>query len=127
MLLALAATGYERGTITPLGSTTAWPVVVDETIPGRRVSMGAGEHGRSLFVNADRLIEAFDVVKPTVPFVVRLDGTNDVAGRKLLADADLPNVHTAAEARNVAPLAPSAEPLELAPQQYAGVDNDVLV
>ncbi len=48
--LALAATGYERGTITPLGSTTAWPVVVDATIPGRRVSMGAGEHGRSLFV-----------------------------------------------------------------------------
>ncbi|MGH3706224.1 MAG: aminoacyl-tRNA deacylase, partial [Agromyces sp.] len=27
--LALAATGYERGTITPLGSTTAWPVVAD--------------------------------------------------------------------------------------------------
>ena len=58
--LALAATGYERGTITPLGSATAWPVIVDETIPGRRVSMGAGEHGRSLFVDADRLIEAFD-------------------------------------------------------------------
>jgi len=58
--LALAATGYERGTITPLGSTTAWPVVADETIAGRRVSMGAGEHGRSLFVDADRLIEAFD-------------------------------------------------------------------
>ena len=44
---------------------------------------------------AKGLIEAFDVVKPTVPFVVRLDGTNDVAGRKLLADASLPNVHTA--------------------------------
>jgi len=44
---------------------------------------------------AKGLIEAFDVVKPTVPFVVRLDGTNDVAGRQLLADADLPNVHTA--------------------------------
>jgi succinyl-CoA synthetase beta subunit len=42
------------------------------------------------------LIEAFDVVKPQVPFVVRLDGTNDVEGRKLLADADLPNVHTEA-------------------------------
>jgi succinyl-CoA synthetase beta subunit len=42
------------------------------------------------------LIEAFDVVKPTVPFVVRLDGTNDVEGRKLLADASLPNVTTAA-------------------------------
>lgn len=58
--LALAATGYERGTITPLGSTTAWPVVADASIAGRRVSMGAGEHGRSLFVDADRLIDAFD-------------------------------------------------------------------
>lgn len=67
--LALAATGYERGTITPLGSTTAWPVVVDATIPGRRVSMGAGEHGRSLFVDADALIRAFDatVADITVP------------------------------------------------------------
>ncbi len=57
---ALAATGYERGTITPLGSTTAWPVVVDESVVGRRVSMGAGEHGRSLFVDADSLIAAFE-------------------------------------------------------------------
>lgn len=58
--LALEATGYERGTITPLGSTRAWPVVVDATIPGRRVSMGAGEHGRSLFVDADALVRALD-------------------------------------------------------------------
>ena len=53
-------TGYERYTITPFGSTTAWPVVVDATIAGRRVSMGAGEHGRSLFVEADELIRALD-------------------------------------------------------------------
>ncbi len=58
--LALAATGYERGTITPLGSHTEWPVVVDEAVVGRRVSMGAGEHGRSLFVEADALIAALD-------------------------------------------------------------------
>ncbi|HYV16999.1 MAG TPA: ADP-forming succinate--CoA ligase subunit beta [Conexibacter sp.] len=45
---------------------------------------------------AKGLIEAFDLVKPTVPFVVRLDGTNDVAGRALLAEAALPNVHTEA-------------------------------
>ena len=38
------------------------------------------------------LIEAFDQIKPTVPFVVRLDGTNDKEGRALLAEADLPNV-----------------------------------
>jgi succinyl-CoA synthetase beta subunit len=42
------------------------------------------------------LIEAFEQIKPGVPFVVRLDGTNDVEGRTLLADADLPNVHTEA-------------------------------
>jgi len=42
------------------------------------------------------LIEAFDVVKPSVPFVVRLDGTNDVEGRRLLAEANLPNVHAEA-------------------------------
>jgi succinyl-CoA synthetase beta subunit len=40
------------------------------------------------------LIEAFAQIKPTVPFVVRLDGTNDVEGRQLLAEADLPNVYT---------------------------------
>src|SRR5918992_2082094 len=40
------------------------------------------------------LIEAFAQVKPTVPFVVRLDGTNDEEGRRLLAEAGLPNVHS---------------------------------
>ena len=43
---------------------------------------------------ASGLIQAFDQIKPTVPFVVRLDGTNDVEGRQLLAEANLPNVHT---------------------------------
>lgn len=45
---------------------------------------------------AKGLIEAYGIIEPTVPFVVRLDGTNDVEGRKLLADANLPNVATAA-------------------------------
>ena len=40
------------------------------------------------------LIEAFEQIKPTVPFVVRLDGTNGEEGRALLAEAQLPNVHT---------------------------------
>ncbi|MDO8184009.1 ADP-forming succinate--CoA ligase subunit beta [Conexibacter sp. JD483] len=44
---------------------------------------------------AKGLIEAYGIINPTVPFVVRLDGTNDVEGRKLLADANLPNVATA--------------------------------
>ena len=50
--LALAATGYERGTITPLGSTTAWPVVVDAThrrtpgVDGRRRARPQPVRGR---------------------------------------------------------------------------------
>ena len=39
------------------------------------------------------LIDAFERVKPDVPFVVRLDGTNDKEGRRLLAEAEQPNVH----------------------------------
>lgn len=56
--VAFEATGYERGTITPLGSSKAWPVYADASIAGRRISMGAGEHGFSAFVNADALTAA---------------------------------------------------------------------
>jgi succinyl-CoA synthetase beta subunit len=41
------------------------------------------------------LIEAFEQIKPTIPFVVRLDGTNGEEGRALLVEAALPNVHAA--------------------------------
>jgi len=44
---------------------------------------------------ANGLVAAFEQIKPTVPFVVRLDGTNDVEGRKILAEANLPNVEVA--------------------------------
>lgn len=57
--LALEATGYERGTIVPIGSSTAWPVFADERIAGTRIAMGSGAHGFSLFVDADALIEAY--------------------------------------------------------------------
>jgi len=45
---------------------------------------------------ANGLVEAFRQISPKVPFVVRLDGTNDAEGRRILAEAALPNVHTAA-------------------------------
>src|SRR5919206_1647092 len=41
---------------------------------------------------ANGLVTAFGQIDVKVPFVVRLDGTNDEEGRKILADADLPNV-----------------------------------
>jgi succinyl-CoA synthetase beta subunit len=44
---------------------------------------------------AQGLIAAFEQIKPSVPFVVRLDGTNDVEGRRLLQEAELPNVYAA--------------------------------
>lgn len=44
---------------------------------------------------ANGLIAAFADIKPDVPFVVRLDGTNDVQGRELLQEAALPGVHAA--------------------------------
>ena len=42
------------------------------------------------------LIEAFRELEPTVPFVVRLDGTNDAEGRALLREADLPGLYSEA-------------------------------
>ncbi len=47
---------------------------------------------------AEGLIAAFgqlDERGKSIPFVVRLDGTNDVEGRRLLEEAALPNVHPA--------------------------------
>jgi len=60
--LALAATGYERGTIVPVGSTTDWPIYADERIVGERIAMGAGAHGYSLFVDADDLLSSYGAV-----------------------------------------------------------------
>ncbi|HEX8373865.1 MAG TPA: hypothetical protein VF606_01650, partial [Geminicoccaceae bacterium] len=42
---------------------------------------------------ANGLVTAFGQLRPEVPFVVRLDGTNDEEGRRILAEAALPNVH----------------------------------
>jgi Cys-tRNA(Pro) deacylase len=55
--VAFEVTGYVRGTITPLGSSTAWPVVADATLSGA-VSLGAGEHGVALTVDAAALVHA---------------------------------------------------------------------
>lgn len=56
--LARQATGYERGTITPVGSSTAWPVYADQRLAGR-VALGSGEHGHALFVDASALLSAY--------------------------------------------------------------------
>ena len=55
---AREATGYERGTITPFGSTRAWPVIADAAVVGRRISMGGGAHGVGITVDADAALAA---------------------------------------------------------------------
>jgi Cys-tRNA(Pro)/Cys-tRNA(Cys) deacylase len=57
---AFEATGYERGTITPIGSEPNWPVIVDRRLAGHHTALGAGGHGYSAFVEIDDLVRAFD-------------------------------------------------------------------
>ena len=54
--VALEVTGYERGTITPLGSSTPWPVVADAGVRGT-ISIGGGAHGVGLTVDAQALVD----------------------------------------------------------------------
>ncbi|BCB86181.1 aminoacyl-tRNA deacylase [Phytohabitans suffuscus] len=54
------ATGYERGTITPFGSTTSWPVIADERVRGREITLGAGEHGVAVALDAEAALSALD-------------------------------------------------------------------
>lgn len=56
---AFAVTGYERGTITPLGASTAWPVIVDASLAGTTVLVGAGRHGIAAQLRADDLVHAY--------------------------------------------------------------------
>lgn len=57
---AFAATGYRRGTITPLGATTAWPVVLDASLAEGSFVVGAGEHGIGTRVDAAAFVRAYD-------------------------------------------------------------------
>ena len=54
---ARAATGYERGTITPFGAATAWPVIADASVAEtERVAVGGGAHGVNLHLASTDLL-----------------------------------------------------------------------
>lgn len=77
--VAKAVTGYERGTITPFGSTRAWPVIADARVAGRPMSIGAGAHGVAATVDGSRMVLALgatvaDVTDPE-------PDADDAAGR----------------------------------------------
>jgi Cys-tRNA(Pro)/Cys-tRNA(Cys) deacylase len=70
------ATGYERYTITPFGSSRAWPVIVDAAVLAQPiVSVGGGAFGVSIHLRPDDLITALDaaVVDVTTPEVGRAE------------------------------------------------------
>ncbi len=65
---ALEVTGYERGTITPLGTRRPLPVLADSRLAGT-VALGGGEHGVAVRVDAAALVAALgarvaDVTQP---------------------------------------------------------------
>jgi Cys-tRNA(Pro) deacylase len=55
---AKEATGYERGSITPFGSSTSWPVIADATVTRlQRVAIGGGARGVNLHMAANQLVD----------------------------------------------------------------------
>jgi Cys-tRNA(Pro) deacylase len=65
---AFRVTGYERGSITPFGSTTAWPVVADAALEGE-ITLGGGVSGTAVKLLASDAVAALgatvaDVTEP---------------------------------------------------------------
>lgn len=58
---AQEATGYERGAITPFGSTRPWPVIADASVARLgRVAIGGGARGVNLHLAATDLVSHLD-------------------------------------------------------------------
>jgi Cys-tRNA(Pro) deacylase len=67
---AQAVTGYVRYTITPFGSTRAWPVLADASIREQPVvSIGGGVRGVNIHLSPEALVRALDatVVDVSIP------------------------------------------------------------
>ena len=58
---AFTATGFKRGTITPLGTSRAWPVIADELLVDRaEITLGSGAHDVAIGVDPRALIAAIE-------------------------------------------------------------------
>ncbi|HET8776096.1 MAG TPA: YbaK/EbsC family protein [Candidatus Limnocylindria bacterium] len=55
---AKAATGFERGAITPFGARRAWPVILDvSALEHERVAIGGGARGVNLHLSPQALVD----------------------------------------------------------------------
>jgi Cys-tRNA(Pro)/Cys-tRNA(Cys) deacylase len=82
---ARAATGYERGAITPFAASRPWPVIADAGVASReRVAIGGGAHGVNLHLRGADLVRALgaDVADVTRPDDHRPDPTIAVDARE---------------------------------------------
>jgi Cys-tRNA(Pro)/Cys-tRNA(Cys) deacylase len=71
---AQAVTGYVRYTITPFGSTRAWPVILDSSVADLPVvAIGGGDFGVNVHLAPHDVVSALDaaVVDVTTPEVAR--------------------------------------------------------
>ena len=60
---AKQVTGYERGTITPFGSTNAWPVIADKSIETLdKVAIGGGRRGVNIHIKPADLVDSTGAV-----------------------------------------------------------------
>ena len=59
---AKEATGMERGTIGPFGTTTRWPVVADARVVGQVITLGSGAAGVGVRLAADDAVAALGAV-----------------------------------------------------------------
>jgi len=60
---AKQVTGYERGTITPFGSTNAWSVIADASIePLDKVAIGGGQRGVNIHLAPAVLVASTNAV-----------------------------------------------------------------
>jgi Cys-tRNA(Pro)/Cys-tRNA(Cys) deacylase len=67
---ALRVTGYPRGTITPFGSTRAWPVVADASMVGEEITLGGGVSGTAVLMLANDAIEHLSATVADVTEVI---------------------------------------------------------
>ena len=75
---ARAATGYERYTITPFGSTRAWPAIVDAAVVDEPiVSVGGGAFGVNLHLAPADLVAALDAAVVDVSSAVTDESGTD--------------------------------------------------
>ena len=59
----VAATRYERGTVTPFGATRLWPVYADEHVARLlEASVGGGAHGVAIHLAGEMLVSHFGAV-----------------------------------------------------------------